>query len=67
MINGFSKFSKKEKINWLIENYFHGDFGAKDIIEKYLNSDEIFRKYMTNSLKINSNFYLPPGSSKFFN
>ena len=44
MINGFSKFSKKEKINWLVENYFHGDFGAKDIIEKYLNSGWKFGK-----------------------
>jgi hydroxymethylglutaryl-CoA reductase len=23
IISGFSKLSKKEKINWLIENYFH--------------------------------------------
>lgn len=67
MINGFSKFSKKEKINWLIENYFHGDFGAKDIIEKYLNSDNIIQK-LHDELSENtiSNFYLPLGIAPNF-
>lgn len=67
MINGFSKFSKKEKINWLIENYFHGDFGNKDIIEKYLNSDNIIQK-LHDELSENtiSNFYLPLGIAPNF-
>ena len=67
MINGFSKFSKKEKINWLVENYFHGDFGAKDIIEKYLNSDDKIQKihdeFSENTI---SNFYLPLGVAPNF-
>lgn len=67
MINGFSKFSKKEKINWLFENYFHGDFGAKDIIEKYLNSDnEIQRIHDELSENTISNFYLPLGVAPNF-
>ena len=67
MINGFSKFSKKEKINWLIENYFHGDFGAKDTIEKYLNSDDEIQK-IHDELSENtiSNFYLPLGVAPNF-
>ncbi len=67
MINGFSKFSKKEKINWLIENYFHGDFGAKDTIEKYLNSDDNIQK-IHDELSENtiSNFYLPLGVAPNF-
>ena len=67
MINGFSKFSKKEKINWLFENYFHGDFGAKDIIEKYLNSDNEIQK-IHDELSENtiSNFYLPLGVAPNF-
>ena len=67
MINGFSKFSKKEKINWLVENYFHGDFGTKDIIEKYLNSDEKIQK-IHDELSENtiSNFYLPLGVAPNF-
>ena len=67
MINGFSKFSKKEKINWLFENYFHGDFGAKDIIEKYLNSDKKIQK-IHDELSENtiSNFYLPLGVAPNF-
>ena len=67
MINGFSKFSKKEKINWLVEKYFHGDFGAKDIIEKYLNSDEKIQK-IHDELSENtiSNFYLPLGVAPNF-
>ena len=67
MINGFSKFSKKEKINWLFENYFHEDFGAKDIIEKYLNSDDEIQK-IHDELSENtiSNFYLPLGVAPNF-
>ena len=67
MINGFSKFSKKEKINWLIENYFHGDFSSKDIIEKYLNSDDEIQK-IHDELSENtiSNFYLPLGLAPNF-
>ena len=67
MINGFSKFSKKEKINWLFENYFHGDFGAKVIIEKYLNSDNEIQK-IHDELSENtiSNFYLPLGVAPNF-
>ena len=67
MINGFSKFSKKEKINWLFENYFHEDFGTKDIIEKYLNSDDEIQKihdeFSENTI---SNFYLPLGVAPNF-
>ncbi len=67
MINGFSKFSNKEKINWLIKNYFHGDFGAKDIIKKYLNSDDNIQK-IHDELSENtiSNFYLPLGVAPNF-
>ena len=67
MINGFSKFSKKEKINWLFENYFHGYFSAKDIIEKYLNSDDEIQK-IHDELSENtiSNFYLPLGVAPNF-
>ena len=67
MINGFSKFSKKEKINWLFENYFHGDCSAKNIIEKYLNSDDEIQK-IHDELSENtiSNFYLPLGVAPNF-
>ena len=67
MINGFSKFSKKEKINWLFKNYFHEDFGARDIIEKYLNSDDEIQK-IHDELSENtiSNFYLPLGVAPNF-
>ena len=67
MINGFSKFSKKEKINWLFKNYFHEGFGAKDIIEKYLNSDDEIQK-IHDELSENtiSNFYLPLGVAPNF-
>ena len=38
-VSGFSKFSKAEKINWLIVNYFDGNSNAKSILESYWNSN----------------------------
>ena len=65
--NSINFIFKKEKINWLFENYFHGDFGAKDIIEKYLNSDnEIQRIHDELSENTISNFYLPLGVAPNF-
>ena len=39
IISGFSKLSKKEKINWLIENYFHNQSETLKTITQYWNSD----------------------------
>ena len=37
---GFSKLSKQEKINWLIESYFSGKEEANQLLKMYWNSDQ---------------------------
>ena len=59
-IRGFSKLSKKEKIEWLTAKYFKSKTKAKETLTKYWNSDKILQKlhdeFSENTL---SNFYLP--------
>ena len=40
MVKGFSKLSKEEKIDWIIENYFNSEFENKELITQYWNSNE---------------------------
>ena len=39
-VAGFSKLSKKEKINWIANEYFSNPEEAQNIIRNYWNSDE---------------------------
>ena len=59
-INGFSKLSKEEKINWIADNFFTDSPTAKRILKQYWNEDEKLQKlhdeFSENTL---SNFYLP--------
>ena len=59
-INGFSKLSKEEKINWIADNFFTDSPTAKRILKQYWNKDEKLQKlhdeFSENTL---SNFYLP--------
>ena len=59
-INGFSKLSKEEKINWIADNFFTNSPTAKRILKQYWNEDEKLQKlhdeFSENTL---SNFYLP--------
>jgi len=59
-INGFSKLSKQEKINWIADNFFTDPPKAKNILKQYCNEDEKLQKlhdeFSENTL---SNFYLP--------
>ena len=59
-IKGFSKLSKKEKINWLVSSYFKDDSHAENILKQYWNSNESLQKlhdeFSENSI---SNYYLP--------
>ena len=67
-VRGFSKRSKQEKINWLVEHHFHNDNGAKQVIEQYWNSDASLQRlhddFIENTI---SNFYLPLGVAPNFN
>lgn len=66
-VRGFSKRSKQEKIDWLIEHHFHNDPVAKAIIESYWNNDDALQQlhddFIENTV---SNFYLPLGGSSQF-
>jgi hydroxymethylglutaryl-CoA reductase len=59
-INGFSKLSKKDKINWLLKNYFTENENVRNILEKYWNSDaslqQLHDEFVENTL---TNYYLP--------
>ncbi len=59
-VSGFSKKTKKEKIQWLAETYLAKDPNAFTILKQYWNSDEKLQKlhddFIENTL---SNFYLP--------
>ena len=59
-IKGFSKLSKKEKINWLVSSYFKDDSHAENILKQYWNSNESLQnlhdEFSENSI---SNYYLP--------
>ena len=59
-VEGFSKFSKEEKINWIEKNYFENL--PNPILKKYWNNDislqKIHDEFTENTI---SNFYLPLG------
>ena len=64
---GFSKFTKVEKIDWLISNHFQDNPSAKANLERYWNSDAALQKlhdeFTENTI---SNFYLPFGIAPNF-
>ena len=66
-VSGFSKYSKAEKINWLITNYFNGNTQAKTLLESYWNTDaklqQLHDEFIENTI---SNFYLPFGIAPNF-
>ena len=66
-VSGFSKFTKAEKIDWLISNYFQNNTNAKENLERYWNSDIALQKlhdeFTENTI---SNFYLPFGIAPNF-
>lgn len=67
MVKGFSKFTKEEKINWLLATHFHQDENAKKQVTQYWNEDEKLQQlhddFIENTV---SNFYLPLGVAPNF-
>jgi len=59
-VEGFSKFSKEDKLNWVAENYTKDPEHSKKILERYWNSDSDVQKvhdeFIENTL---TNYYLP--------
>lgn len=66
-VNGFSRLTKTEKIEWLAENYLKSDKNAVSILKQYWNEDEKLQKlhdeFIENTV---SNFYLPLGLAPNF-
>ncbi len=66
-VNGFSKLTKLEKIDWLISNFFDDDIKVKQILMQYWNSNNKLQKlhddFIENTI---SNFYLPFGIAPNF-
>ncbi|MGO4772543.1 hydroxymethylglutaryl-CoA reductase, degradative [Flavobacterium sp. W22_SRS_FK3] len=66
-VAGFSKLSKKEKINWIVNEYFSTPEEAHNIIRNYWNSDEklqqLHDEFIENTI---TNFYIPLGVAPNF-
>ena len=66
-VSGFSKFTKKEKINWLTRTFFADADAAKKTLKKYWNEDtqlqQLHDEFIENTI---SNFYLPYGVAPNF-
>ena len=60
MVKGFSKRTKSEKIDWILEHYFDNDDSARKVLLQYWNSDselqQLHDEFIENTI---SNYYLP--------
>ena len=67
IISGFSKLSKSEKIEWLLNSYFVDKDSARALVQRYWNSDEKLQKlhdeFIENTI---TNYYLPLGVAPNF-
>ncbi|PWL40334.1 hydroxymethylglutaryl-CoA reductase, degradative [Flagellimonas aquimarina] len=59
-VEGFSKLSKSEKIDWIAANYTQNPEKSKQLLERYWNTDSAIQKlhdeFIENTI---SNYYLP--------
>ena len=66
-IDGFSKLSKGDKIDWIVSNFTHDPEGFKKLLKQYWNDDSelqrIHDEFAENTI---SNFYLPLGIAPNF-
>lgn len=66
-IDGFSKKTKQQKIDWLTDAYFDGNEEVKKQLQTYWNTDEALQKlhdeFIENTI---TNFYLPLGIAPNF-
>ncbi|MCC9018170.1 MULTISPECIES: hydroxymethylglutaryl-CoA reductase, degradative [Flavobacterium] len=66
-VAGFSKLSKKEKINWIANTYFSSPEEALSIIRNYWNTDEklqqLHDEFIENTI---TNLYIPLGVAPNF-
>ena len=66
-ITGFSKLSKSEKIDWIVDTYFSNSNNAKTILKQYWNNDnklqQLHDEFIENTI---TNYYLPFGVAPNF-
>lgn len=66
-ITGFSKLSKTEKIDWIVNTYFSDNKEAEQILKQYWNSNnklqQLHDEFIENTI---SNYYLPFGVAPNF-
>ena len=66
-VSGFSKKSKEEKIDWLVEQYLDNDPSSKETLLNYWNDNKELQKlhddFIENTL---TNYYLPFGIAPNF-
>ena len=66
-VEGFSKLSKLEKINWINKTYFHNNYNSYNFLKQYWTSDKELQKihdeFSENTI---SNFLLPLGIAPNF-
>ena len=66
-ITGFSKFTKQEKIDWIVNTFFDDSITASNTLSQYWNSDKVLQNlhddFIENTI---SNFYLPYGVAPNF-
>ncbi len=59
-VSGFSKLSKSDKVDWIIDTHFNGQKNARKIIEQYWNDDDQLQRlhdeFIENTI---TNYYLP--------
>ncbi|MGB5821418.1 MAG: hydroxymethylglutaryl-CoA reductase, degradative [Saonia sp.] len=66
-IEGFSKLTKTEKIDWIAANYTHNPDATKSVLQRYWNPDADLQKlhdeFIENTI---TNYYLPFGIAPNF-
>jgi hydroxymethylglutaryl-CoA reductase len=66
-VSGFSKLSKSDKINWIVDTYFSNSEEAKAILKQYWNTNNklqnLHDEFIENTI---TNYYLPLGVAPNF-
>ena len=66
-VSGFSKLSKSDKINWIVDTYFSNNKDAKTILKQYWNTNDklqnLHDEFIENTI---TNYYLPFGVAPNF-
>ncbi len=59
-IDGFSKLSKGDKIDWIVTNFTHDPEGFKKLLKQYWNDEPELQRIMTNLQRIPSLIFISP-------